>query len=756
MSARRFSAPAFGPHPHLIAVAAGLMFASASPVRAEELAEGEGVKLPDVVVTGRAEERYKVDQPQSAKFTAPIRDTPKSVTIISSEVMQDMGATNLQDALRSVPGITFAAGEGGQALGDRPLIRGIGSGSSIFVDGLRDMGTQTREVFALESVEVIKGAESAYGGRGGGGGSVNLVTKQAQSSDFIRSTLSAGTDDLLRGTYDQNWAFDNGTAFRMNLMATQGDVPGRDSVDYDRWGVAPSLALGLGSDTRVLVDFYHLTDHSVPDYSIPYDLTAGTPVTETMDVDSENFYGLLNRDFRNSGADIATVSIAHDFDAGYTVRNVSRYGRTVNDYVVTNPDDSSGNVANGYVYRSTKSRYAITESVINQTDLSSHFSTGGIEHSINTGLELSHERRFSDGYTVTSATGSTTRNCLDATYGAAMIANGDCTSLYDPDPNQEWNGTVARNNTPTVYTTEVAGVYAFDTLALSEHWDLNLGLRWDHYETEARKDSDPTANGDTSDSFINYQLGIVYKPIEPLSLYASYATETTPAQLGTGDEDAANPGSAPGCTSRCSVSNLNLDPEKSATAEIGAKWELFDARLLMTAAVFHNERKDANILVADGVYEQVGKTRVQGAELTATGSITRAWKVFGGYSYLDSELVEGAYNSNAVGDVLPNTPEHSFSLFTTYQVLSKLGVGGGANYSSKVYGNLNDASTTKKYVPDYWRFDAYAKYSFNPNLSMQLNVQNLTDEVYYTKAYSNHYAQLGSARQYVLSLNISF
>ncbi len=731
-------------------------FAESAPAEADKAATLEVAQaLPDITVEADPAGRASVPQPSSAKFTAPVLDTPRSLTIIPEDLMQEAAATSLQDALRQVPGITFGAGEGGQPIADRPIVRGLNSTSNLFVDGLRDIGTQTREVFALESVEVIKGADSAYSGRGSGGGSINLVTKTPKAEAFTRGTLMLGTADMLRGTVDQNWVVGDGVAARFNVMASKGKVPGRDdAVDYDKWGVAPSLAFGIGSPTRVSMSYYHLTDNSMPDYSIPYDLDTGLPVTETMNVDAESFYGLVSRDFREAQTDIGTFSAERDLANGMVLRNVTRYGASTNSYVVTNPDDSKGNVANGLVYRNTKSRWTQTDTFANQTDLSGAFVTAGFGHRFNVGLEFNREKKTQDGWTVTSAGAGSGTDCSDPEQGPLLLASGDCSSLFDPDPYDPWQGTVQRNHMPTHYTTDVTGVYAFDTVTLSQRWLANLGLRWDRYETEAEKPSDPSVNGVSRDNFVNYQLGLVFKPVEAGSVYVSYATSSTPAALGTSDEDAPFPGSPDDCTRRCRASNLNLDPEETTNAEVGVKWALFDERLLLSAAIFDMRRKNANIEVATGVFEQAGETRVSGAELSFSGRLTSDWMLFGGYSYLDSELVEGGYDSAAVGEPLTNTPENSLSLFTTYRVLPALSVGGGAYYVDEVYGSTS--STPQKKVPDYWRFDAVASYRVSANVDFQVNVLNLTDEVYYTKAYASHYAALGPGRQVLASVNFDF
>lgn len=721
------------------------------------------MQLLPIAVEGNRVGGYRAEDVQSPKYTAPLRDTPQSVTVITEEVMRDSGATSLEEAVRQVPGITFLAGEGGQPIADRPVIRGFNSTSNLFVDGVRDIGDQSRDVFDLEAVEVIKGADSVYAGRGSGGGSINLVSKTAKVADFTQGSFTVGTADKFRGTVDQNWQLGDDAGFRVGVLGESSGVAGRDdAVEYDKFGISPSLTFGLGAATRVTLDYYHLTDKGTPDYSIPYDQSTGLPVTETMDVDSDNFYGLIDRDFRETKTDIGTVIVEHEFNDDLRLRNVSRIGQSSNDYVVTNPDDSRGNVEDGYVYRSTKQRASETETFANQLDLSGTFVTGRLEHSFDVGLELSREKRRSDSYNVTSAAAAFGSDCSSTTvdpdtgltYGQLLRNNGDCTSLYDPEPYDDWQGTVERANDPTYYQTDVAAIYGFDTVELNEHWLVSAGLRLDHYETEAHTPSDPGSDVDASDSFVNYQVGMVYKPVEAGSIYISHGTSTTPAPLAGNDSDAPDAGGAGrrGFT----PDNTDLDPEETTSFEIGTKWELFDQRLLVTAAAFHLKRDNAYIQTGAGDedFSYAGETRVRGVEFGLSGRITPKWQVFGGYSYLDSELTEGGFENVAEGEQLPNVPEHSFTLFTNYALTSKVAVGGGATYVDEVFGSLS--SEPPKRVPDYWRFDANAAWQVSPSTRLRLNVLNLTDETYYTKAYTAHYAAQGPGRQFLLSADFIF
>jgi len=720
-------------------------------------------QLMPIDVAGDRVNGYKADSLQSPKYVMPVRDTPQSVTIITEQVLRDTAATSLEDAVRQVPGITFLAGEGGQPIADRPVIRGLNSTANVFVDGVRDIGDQSRDVFDLEAVEVVKGADSVYAGRGSGGGSINLVSKTARAEDFTQASFTVGTANKFRGTVDQNWKIGEDAGFRLGVLGESSGVPGRnDAVEYDKFGISPSLSFGIGAASRITLDYYHLRDKGMPDYSIPYDLATGLPATETLDVDRDNFYGLIDRDFRDAKTDIGTVIVEHEFNDSLRLRNVSRIGQSSNDYVVTNPDDSRGNVANGLVYRSVKQRSSETDTYANQIDLSGEFSTGQFIHNFDIGLELSREKRRADGYSVTSAAAAFGSNCSSdevdpatgLTFGQLLQNNGDCTSLYDPEPYDDWDGSVSRVDDPIIYQTDVAALYGFDTVELNEHWLVSAGLRLDHYKSEAEQASVDDARIHSSDSFANYQLGLVYKPRENGSIYLSHGTSTTPAPLAGGDSDA--PAGASNGRRGFSPDNTNLEPEETTSYEIGTKWELFDSRLLLTAAVFQLNRDNAYIQVGadDQDFAYAGETRVRGVELSVSGRLTDRWQVIGGYSYLDSELIEGGFESLAEGRQLPNVPEHSATLFTHYAITPTLTLGGGASYVDEVFGSVT--STPPKRVPDYVRFDADAAWQVSDSTRLRLNVLNLTDETYYTRAYSSHYAALGPGRQYLLSADLFF
>lgn len=760
--------------PRLLASAVGMAIStfSISPlVHAEETGKPGALALDATSVVDEADSDgdYQVERAQSQKYTAPLIDTPRSVTVVPQQVLKDINALSLQDALRTVPGITMGAGEGGNPQGDRPFIRGFDAQGSTYIDGVRDTGAQTREIFAVESIEVSKGPNSAFGGRGSAGGSINLETKKARAGDFTNGGFTWGSDQTQRYTLDANREFLDNAAFRLNLMSHESNVAGRDAVNYDRWGVAPSLVFGLGTETRLNLDYYHLESNDLPDSGIPYGYsvgkthTAASPDKPDDGGDSSNFYGLTDRDFRKTRTDIATIAIEHDLNDSLTVKNTLRHGSSMQDYILTQPDDSKGNVTNGTVWRRANTRVANTSTTTNQTDLFGEVFIAGFKNNFSTGIELDRETSDRSSYTVntdtTPLTGSVTSTCTPAMVGADSGYN--CTSLSNPNPNDPWTGSIARNYAGTDARSDTRALYAFDTLELDPQWLLNMGLRYDHFDTDTKTTSAtqpiPFKAEDTSE-FVTGQLGLVWKPAANGSVYVSYATSATPPGSMLGEGTDGNP-----LLTSATVKS-DLQPEETANYELGTKWDLLEERLSLTAAVFRTEKDNTRVLVNTDTYENAGSTRVDGYELGASGKLTDKWQVFAGYSHLLSETVDGGLINTGTsaapvyvdglydGNELPNTPENSLSLWTTYELAPKLTVGGGAFYVDEVWGNV--ANTL--YVDAYWRYDAMAAYQLTKNLDLQLNVQNLTNEVYYDKAYASHFANQAAGRTALLSTNFHF
>ncbi len=734
---------------------------AAAPVAAQSAAgSAAAAHLPPVTVSGSAQSPFKTDATSSVKTPGPLLDTPRSVTVVPQEVIQGTASTSLSEVLRTVPGIAFGAGEGGNPVGDRPFIRGYDAQASTFLDGFRDIGAQSREMFNIESVEVTKGPAGAYDGRGSAGGSINIVSKAPRLGSFAEGNLGAGNASYKRGTADGNWQFGGHAAVRVNAMYHDAGVPGRDATHQERWGFAPSVAFGLDTATRLTLSYYHMQSDALPDTGMPYDnpdfipRTDGRPRTRLagngspLKLPRNTYFGLVDRDFRRESTDMGTIRFEHDFSPALKFRNQTRIGKTRQDYLWTRPDGSfNGNIYYDMVWRRTNQRNGTSGTLANQTDLSGEFLTGAIKHKYALGVEFTRETSENDGYSV--ATGN---NRCPSGPGAASGYN--CTTLYNPDPHDPWSGRIARNYNPTNHKASTASVFAFDSIELDKQWLVNAGLRFDRYRGEvetARTNggTGPRSTHTRDDNLFNYQFGVVYKPVENASIYLSYGTSSTPAGavVGQGSEPS---GLAP------TKAGSALSPEKNRSIELGTKWDVLRKRLALTAAIFRVETTNARITQQDGTAVMAGNKRVDGVELGFSGNVTAQWAVFGGYTHLKSELRRNGGSGIAFGasdgQSFPNTPSDSFSVWSTYQLLPNLTLGGGAYYVSKVWGS----EARNNWVPSYWRFDAMAAYQINKHAMLQLNVMNLADKVYYNQAYPAHYASIAPGRAAILNLSLRY
>ncbi|WP_312734250.1 TonB-dependent receptor domain-containing protein [Brevundimonas sp.] len=769
--------------------AAGMLVAApAMAADAADLTVAADQQQPANLGTIDVNGHVKKPAPVSPEFVAPLVDTPRAVTIIPQAIIEQTAASSLQDLLSNSPGITFGAGEGGQPLADRPFIRGQSSGNNVFLDGVRDTGGQQREVFNLEQVEVIKGPDAVYSGRGSGGGSINLASKSPKLNSFTNLGAGVGTDGYLRGTIDSNLPLGETAALRLNLMGAQGDVPGRDAVDYDKWGLGLSLGAGLGTPSSMVFSYYHLTSDQMPDYGIPLFTKIQSRTTDSgvLDVPYSSFYGLKARDYLTNTVDAFTFKAEHRLSDFATVRNVSRYAETLNDYIVTNPGDGGyvGRAADGtyWMKRGTKTRWNPVSTLANVTDVYGRFATGSVKHSYDVGLELTRERNRNATYSTYTTSGAACPTGLTTVVGSPPTANGaagagDCTPVYNPNPDDAWTGVINRGPVSS-NTTETIGVYANDSISLTERLILNLGVRWDQYSVEGVNAvlgspsstagvwnvAGYTAVPKRTWEFTNYQVGLVYKPTENSSVYASWATSSTPPTIAAGDQNASG-----GTGTVDGVANVVLDPEDTESFEIGAKANVFHDRLALSAAAFQLTRKNALILVEPDRYRQEGEVEVKGFELGVSGNITPNWTVFGGYTYMDSELTKAAKIFSGTPPVevanplqglpLANTPKNSASLFTTYRLLPKLTVGGGVYYTSKSFGGNQGGAgggNNRIYAPSWTRLDLFAAYDLTDRASLQLNVKNATDEDYIIRTNGVHHADVAAGRQAILALNMRF
>ena len=742
-----------------------------SVVAVNAVAQDQIAQLETIHTEAAAEQSLKVDKSANSKFVAPLLDTPKSVSVISKQLIEDTQVTTLSDALRTVPGITLGAGEGGNPNGDRPFIRGYNSESSMYVDGVRNSTSQNREMFAIEQVEITKGSASAMGGAGTTGGSINMISKVAKKGDFLEGSVGAGTDDYQRITLDGNKDFGNGIAARVAVMGHHNDKAGQENgTEYARAGIAPSITFGLDSDTRATLSYYYLKTDDTPDSGVPYNNPTGYSQYsgKPIDVKQGVYYGWKDRDFQKQENQIGTIKLEHDLTDNLTLSNTTVYNKSKNDYLWTNPDDSKGNIyKNGNVWARVNSRVADTDTFTDQLALTGKFNTGRLKHSFNLGAEYSDQETDRTQYIINgeNTTGSAYSDCSKS----ENVSSGWCTSVQNPNRGQ-WTGSISTEGADQYNTqTKSTSIYLLDNIEFSPQWILDLGLRWDKFDTEqtmtygalnsavianpATAKAGDKVKTESDTDFFTYQAGITFKPVENGAIYASYATSANPVGIDAGD-------GSEGITAAIQ----NLKPEEVKTYEIGTKWDVLNEKLNLTAAIFRTEKTNTRATTDEGTTQNIGETRVDGIELGVNGNITDKWAVSAGYTYLDSELIDGGFenigttaapiyapNSNN-GKQVQNVAKNSATLWTTYQVMPQLTLGAGAIAMDKVYAN----AANTKWVPGYVRYDAMARYNVNKNVDLQLNVNNLADTRYFTKAYASHYATEAEGRSAVLSLNFKY
>jgi len=747
-----------------ITVAVSLALAAAS---ANAQTAGEAPKtMPKVsVAAAEPEPTPKVDRVSSPKFTQDLVDTPQTIAVVSKELLKQQGATTLSQALRNTPGVTFLLGENGNtSTGDSIFMRGFDTQGSIFIDGIRDLGSVTRDTFNTEQVEIAKGPAGPDYGRSAASGYVNLASKVPVADSFASGTASYGTSANSRITGDINHEFgDNGTALRLNVMGQDGDVDGRDFIERQGWAVAPSLALGLGSDTRAYFYLLHTQQDNVPDGGVPtiglegfynaaFD-TGGAHAGDIPDrVDRDNFYGLAS-DFEQIKGTMFTARFEHDFNENVSLRNTSRYGKLrqfyvlsgVNALTVTDPDPELWTVA-----RTRQAKFQENTLLTNQTNITANLGSGSVKHAITGGIEFIDEEQYNPTY-VGLGTPITPAN------------------LYDPNHNDLQPGYApVRNGVYTRGETQTAGVYVFDTVSFAERWQATAGFRVDTFDTDfdsaalSTAVTNPTlpvgtlvpASLSVKDTLFSYKVGLVFKPSENGSIYLSHAiSEQPPGGSNFTLSTAAN-----------NVNNPNLDPQKGTNLELGTKWELRNGALALTAAVY--DSKNENELTPDPVdptvFIQLGEREVKGVELGIVGKVTDNWEVSAGVASMDTEIKRGLANQN--GLAITWSPKLTFTSWTTYHTPFGLSIGGGFRYVDSVIRPVSSNAappppnaTNMRGAPDYWVIDAMASYSINDKISLQLNAYNLTDEFYIATLNNGgtRYSP-GTPRSGLLTVNFTF
>lgn len=718
---------------------------------------------------------YKATTLSSPKFTQPLINTPQTIQVITSQVFTQQGATTLTEALRNSAGVgTFYAGENGNtATGDTIYMRGFDTSSSLFVDGIRDLGSISRDLFNIEQVEVVKGPAGTDNGRSAPTGAINLASKQANLEDATSGTLTTGTDNQNRVTADVNRTFGESSAVRVNLLWQDADVAGRDHVNNKRYGIAPSFGFGLDGETRSYLNLLYVKQDNIPDGFVPtigiahWEPQPGLEQLVGKPVDPENFYGLRS-DHDDVTATMATFRVEHDFADNVTLTNSLRWGKTEQDYLLSafmgtgvftngvptgNIQWTNANDLSTYTLARGTNTFKDVENEIltDQLNLRIDFATGGIEHNLSTGVEFTREEQIN--------------------YGVASSGSRAPANLYNPNWNDADTLTSARNGADGEGQTDTVSFYMFDTVKFSERFLITGGLRADRYETDYSSIS--VCNGGTGrtpipcnggpigslvstvdttakDTLVNGKLGAVFKPSESASIYANFAVSKQPPgganfQLSTAANSANNP---------------NMDPQKAETSELGGKWDLLADKLSINAAVFRTKvtnEINSQDLDDQGNPTQSGEKNVEGFELSVVGNITENWAITAGYTDMNTEVDNGPAVAADGTNKLTYTPEEAFTSWTTYRFPVGLTVGGGIRYTAGMHRGTDGAVGTPALTDSYTVVDAIVSYDISTNVNLRLNAYNLFDEDYVASINKSGYRYTpGTPRTFTLSADFRF
>ena len=702
--------------------------------------------VEEIIVQGERDDRLN-----SHKYTQPLLDTAKTINRITEEQMLLQGISRVQDAVRNVPGITLAAGEGGSPPGDNLVIRGFSARTDIFIDNVRDIAGYTRGTYNLESIEVAKGPGSSVTGRGSTGGSLNLQTKTAHSENTSRITAGSSTEGGWHASVDSNVRLGDNTALRINAISQDSDVAGRDEIYNSSNAVAGSLVFGLDAGTRWILNGEYQKQDNLPDYGLPWvpnysgraDRTVAANLARYQGfappVDFENYYGNTRRDYEDIESSTVTARVEHDLAAiGGMLRLQARTSSVERESIVNAPRFLYESVDGVRVYGADSAiglngeKTRNTENGIStvQADLVGAMGDS-IRHDFVVGIEylMEDERRYT----------------FDDSGTDNLDVNRLSVDLFNPVADVPFTGQYRRDGSSTVAEGTTVAIYAYDTMTLNEHWELTGGLRWEEYETVYHFDaSDHSRVLQATDDMFSYNAAVVYKPQKNGSIYFGVGKSFNP--------------SAEDLTASTRGNIADLDPEESTGFESGAKWSLFNDRLLASTAIFRTEKINArtdNPELDENNFDRLdGEQRVDGFELGLTGQVNDRLQISTAYTYQDSEVTRAlGDDAPQQGNPLPRTPRHSFSVWGTYNLSDRFMVGLGGQHLGKRYNSSSPGS--REQAPSYEVFEAMASFAPTQNLNLQLNAKNLTDEKYIDSVGGGHFIP-GLGRLVTLTVSFDF
>jgi catecholate siderophore receptor len=681
------------------AVGIGLIFTSGTAL-AQQPAQGD-IPLDPVDVRGQRRE-YRIMEPSLFKFPDLIKDTPQSISVIPQEMMREQAVFSLREALRNVTGLSLNAGEGG-IQGDSLTLRGYSARNDIYLDGVRDWGSYGRDVFNLQSVEVLKGPSSVMFGRGSTGGLINQVTKTPERTRFYDFSATIGAPLVGRTTFDLNQPFSDQMAARFNAMYYQGDVAGRDEVEFQRYGLAPSFSIGLTGPTRLTLTYFFQKENNIPDNGLPYLFGRPAPVDRSI------FYGLPDNDFFKTTVNIGTIRLDHTFNDTVKLRNTLRYANykleqeSVAPRIAGTPTPATP-LSSIVVNRGIVARDRTDDILANQTDFIFTFDTWGLKHTLTTGVEFDRETTDVTNITVTGVPTAT---------------------LLTPNMFPDLSTIRRTPNTIGGTTAFTTSLYAVDEIALTKQWKVLGGFRYDHFDADFESRSVATGvrtKFDRTDDVVSPRAALVFLPTNWQTYYFAWGTAFNP--------------SAEALT--LAANTVNTPPEKTQSFELGAKWQLLNNRLSLNTALFRIDKTDARTAEPGSPIQTVdGRQRSQGFEIEAVGRLLPNWNLFAGYTYLDTKVLESKDVQGGVpvqGKRLIAAPEHSITLWTTYDLAAQWQVGGGMTYASERASNTSNTNT----LPGYAKGDLTLAHFPWKSTEFRMNVLNISNERYFDQVYQAH------------------
>lgn len=698
-------------------------------VTVKEQAEPEEIK---------AKSTLRATRTTIGKGQQALRDIPQTVTVMTEMLLDDRNLDDFREVLKTTAGVTFQAGETGE---EDIRLRGfsLGQAGDIYVDGLRDAPLIERDTFNLDRVEVLKGSASMLFGKGSTGGVVNQVSKQPFLMDQHEVSATVGTGKELRLTGDFNFQTGDGAALRINAMAHNADNHG---ATVNKKGIAPTYRWGIGLRDEFSVGLYHLKTDSTPLYNHPWFLTDNAPRTIIPYLPAENFYG-LDSDYLRTATTYLNFSHKHRFSADSELRTTVRHGRYERDLWASvirfAAGTTIGNVGDSTVLtRTPKGRIGTSDLTQIQSDFTNKFELLGKRHDLIAGVDLSIEDAERNNSYAGASSGLTT------TVGTPD--NGDVSTVVRPAP------------VLNTFRTNSIGLYAQDTLSLTDSLKVVGGLRYDTFKsTYVTNACSPVSTLEIEEGLWSPRLGLMFQPNATASYYASIGTSynTSGDTYGYSINACAADGSN-------NAKLVNTPPEKSRNFEVGARFEVFQNRGTLGVALFRSEKYNERNTDSDSAATQMllsGKRHATGMEFNFAGRITPRWDVFYNHTWIpsaridESNVVLNAAGTGAQveGDRPGLTPRHSASVWTTYLATPQLRLGLGTNYRGK----QNPEGARHVTAKAFTTFDAMAEYGFNENTSLKLNISNLTDELYADALYRGFYAP-GAPRKIQLTLKTLF